>query len=83
MTRRRGNIFWGVFNDFLKKVWSGFTVVYGYFYYIVNAFITLTLQNENDIILFLIHLKKAFQGTRGCYGKDSPRKCLKKQTHKT
>jgi len=25
----------------------------------------LTLQYENDMILFLIHLKKAFQGSRG------------------
>ena len=29
--------FLGVFDDFLNNVWFGFTVVYGCFYYIVNA----------------------------------------------
>ena len=31
------NIFGGVFSDFLNNVWFVFTVVYGCFYYIVNA----------------------------------------------
>ena len=29
--------FGGFFNDFLNNVWFGFTLVYGCFYYIVNA----------------------------------------------
>ena len=31
------NFFGGVFNDFSNNVWFGFTVVFGCFYYIVNA----------------------------------------------
>ena len=49
------------------------------------SFITLTLQYDNDMIIFLIHLKKKlFKGLGGAMETpDLTTEMPKKQTHKT